>query len=273
VARATAPVAPVARVLLGLGMVMAAAVLAAGTTLVATPAGASAAVPALGRVVIPALGGTYRVTSQGPLDAAEFASSSPDPSAAAAALAALSTTITTYERVWQDAGGGDEVQDLVVRFPTTGAAQDYLGAAQRALAHGEIVGSAALPSIPGARRTTYFATTTEVGVGEAITMRGGQYVALLSFFSSSGGSDPAPVTASDATTVALAQYRAILAAPGGRVPSRRRTVFGVLSLVVGLVIGALVLAWLWRLRAGPAAQRRERVDAARRDRPPVTRRG
>ena len=67
--------------------------------------------------MIPNLAPGYTVTSQGPLDASQFASDAPDPSAAAGALSTLGGSISTYERVWQADGGLNQVQDLLVRFP------------------------------------------------------------------------------------------------------------------------------------------------------------
>ena len=74
--------------------------------------------------------------------------------------------------------------------------------------------SGPLPAIPGARRTTYFASTTQAGVGQAITMRAGIYVDLLSFFSAASA-NAQPITPADAEQVARAQHAAMVAAPGG----------------------------------------------------------
>ena len=130
--------------------------------------------PALGTIVLPAIGFGYTVTSQGPLDASQFPTGSPSASAAAGALSTLGNTIETYQRSWQDATGVNQVQDLVVRFPTDAGAGAFVGAARRAIAHGEIVSSGPLRSIPGAQRTTYFASTNQAGVGQTITMRSGR---------------------------------------------------------------------------------------------------
>jgi hypothetical protein len=86
--------------------------------------------PALGTVVIPNVALGYTVTSQGPLNASQFASDAPNPSAAAGALSTLGKSISTYERVWQDDGGLNQVQDLLVRFPNGVGAQVFLLAAQ-----------------------------------------------------------------------------------------------------------------------------------------------
>lgn len=219
-------------------------------------AGASGPARPLGSVVVPDLGPGYAVTSQGPLDASEFASSSPDPSAASSALATLAKTISTYERVWQDAAGRNEVQDLLVRFPSAVGAQVFLQAAQHSLQSGEIVSSGPLAAVPGAHRTTYFASTTEVGVGQAITMRAGVYVDLLSFFAAAAGNSQ-PITPADAERVAVAQHTAMVAAPGGKDPLTPATpkkgvslgTLGAAVLVVGVLIVAVATPTLLRRRS------------------------
>lgn len=218
--------------------------------------GASGPAPPLGSVVIPDLGPGYTVTSQGPLDALKFASSSPDPSAVASALATLAKTISTYERVWQDSGGLNEVQDLLVRFPSTVGAQVFLQAAQHSFQSGEIVSSGPLAGIPGARRTTYFASTTQAGVGQAITMRAGVYVDLLSFFSAASGTTQ-PITPADAEQVAVTQHKAMVAAPGGT--SALSTTTAKKGGSLGSVgIAALVVVVLAAAVATPALLRRRR---------------
>jgi hypothetical protein len=211
-------------------------------------------------VVIPALGSGYVVSTQGPLDASQFASSSPDPSAAASALATLAATISTYERGWKDGGGANEVQDLLVRFPSAVGAQVFLHAARHSLDSGEIVSSGPLPGVPGAQRTTYFASTSQAGVGQAITLSAGIYVDILSFFSAASG-NPEPITPADAARVALAQQRAMVAAPGGDATSALAThgvslgSIGLAALVVAIVALAVATPGLLRrrrARGGPA---------------------
>jgi hypothetical protein len=177
-------------------------------------AAAKGSSPTLGTIVIPNLGPGYAVTSQGPLQASQFASDAPDPSAAAGALSTLGKTISTYQRVWQADGGLNQVQNLLVRFPNAVGAQVFLLAAQHSLESGEIVSSDAVSAIPGARRVTYFAATNQDGVGEAVTMRSGVYVDLLSFFSAASG-NAQPISPANAEQVALAQYKAMTDAPGG----------------------------------------------------------
>jgi hypothetical protein len=169
---------------------------------------------ALGTIVIPNLGPGYAVTSQGPLQASQFASEAPNPSAAAGALSTLGKTISTYERVWQADGGLNQVQNLLVRFPDAAGAQVFLLAAQHSLESGEIVSSDTVSAIPGARRVTYFAATNQDGVGEAVTMQSGVYVDLLSFFSAASG-NAQPISPANAERVALAQYKSMTQAPGG----------------------------------------------------------
>ena len=204
----------------------------------------------LGAIVLPAVGPGYAVTAQGPLDPASFAADSPDPTAATGALATLGRTVDTYQRTWLDGSHTNAVQDLLVRFSSAAAAQVFLRAARHALDSGEIVGSAPIDAVPGAQRTTYFGTTNQPGVGEAITMRSGVYVALLSFFSSASG-NPRPITPVDATRVATAQHAAMAAAPGGRdAAARGLTVssFGWAALSVAVLAAAVATPLLLRRR-------------------------
>ena len=193
--------------------VIAAALVAIGSAFPFTlSAGAGAASahrsPGLSTIVLPAIGFGYTVTSQGPLDASRFPAGSPSASAAAGALHTLGGRIDTYERSWQDATGVNQVQDVLVRFPTAAGARAFIGSARRALAKGEIVRSGPLPSIAGAERVTYFASTNQAGVGQTVTMRVDAYAVVLSFFSAASG-NPAPITAAAAVRVAKAQQRTL----------------------------------------------------------------
>ena len=216
--------------------------------------------PTLGTVVIPDPGPGYTVTAQGPLDASRFASDAPDPSAAAAALGTLGDSISTYARVWQADGGVNQVQDLLARFPDPAGAQMFLQAAQHSLEKGEIVSSDPLPSIPGARRVTYFAATDQDGVGEAITMRAGVYVDLLSIFSAATG-QAHPMSPAEAERLAGAQHAAMARAPGGittTTPSAAPTgggkkgasagTIGLAVVVVAIAAGAVATPGLLRRR-------------------------
>jgi len=236
-----------------------------------TAPAASTTAPALDTVVIPDLGPGYSVTTEGPLDASQFASSSPDPAAATAALATLAKTISTYERVWSTSGGTNEVQDLLVRFPSPVGAQVFQQAAQHSLDAGEIVSSGPLPGVPGAHRTTYFASTTQAGVGQAITMRAGVYVDLLSCFSAAAG-NPQPITPADAVRVARAQHSAMAAAPGGSASLPPTTSANGLS-ARSILVAALVVTVLAAAMATPLVlqQRRNRKKAATHPPTPVSR--
>jgi hypothetical protein len=201
--------------------------------------------PTLGTVVIPNVALDYTVTSQGPLNASQFASDAPNPSAAAGALSTLGKSISTYERVWQDDGGLNQVQDLLVRFPNGVGAQVFLLAAQHSLETGEIVSSDPLPSIPGARRVTYFAATNQEGVGEAITMRAGVYVDLLSIFSAASG-NAHPISPANAERLAEVQHAAMARAPGGATataaPAANSTTGTGTGTKKGVSVGTIVLA-------------------------------
>ncbi len=205
----------------------------------------ASATTALGSVVVPNLGPGYAVTSEGPLDPTQFASNAPDPAAVEGALSTLAKSISTYERVWQADGGLNQVQDLLVRFPNAVGAQAFLQAARHSLVSGEIVSSDPVASIPGARRVTYFAAANEDGVGEAITMRAGIYVDLLSYFSAAEG-NAQPISPADAERVAQAQDAAMVAAPGGvaaaaTAPAKKGISAGTIGLAV-LVVAVLALA-------------------------------
>jgi hypothetical protein len=212
-----------------LAVAVAAAVVSSWSAGAGAGAGAAAAAaaahrpPALGTVVLAQIGFGYGVSSQGPLDASTFPTGSPSASAAAGALNRLGDSIETYQRSWQDARGVNQVQDLVVHFPTDAGARAFIGAARRAIAHAQIASSGLLPSIPGAERTTYFASTNQAGVGQTVTMRKGEYAAVLSFFSGVSG-NPEPITTASAARVARAQYTAFVRVTSTRTakPAARR---------------------------------------------------
>jgi len=231
--------------------------------LLVLPASAHGAVgpaPPLDAVVIEDGGPGYTVISQGPLDISGFASSSPSPSEASRTLATLAKTARTYERVWRDSEGANQVQDLVIRFPSAVGAQLFLQAARHSLESGEVVSSGPLPGIPGARRTTYFSPSVQAGVGQAVTMRVSIYVGLLSFLSAASG-NAHPITPAEAARVAQSQHRALVAAPGGsHAPLSSGTSKGLSAGAIGAA--ALVVVVLAVAVATPAmlARRRGRSD-------------
>lgn len=210
-------------------------------------------------MVIPNIGPGFTVTNQGPLSSNLVATSSPDPTASARALSRLSHSgaISTYERVWQDAGQNNAVQDLVVRFSTTTGARVFEASVEHSLATGEVVTAAPLAAIPGAFRATYFATTTKVGVGQAIAMRSGDYVAVLSFFSTNAATNTLLITPSDAVRVARAQHASLVTANAvnsSPAHSAVKKASGTSSLLVMAVIVVLAIIFFlisrrWFVRA------------------------
>jgi len=204
----------------------------------------------------PALG--YTVTAQGPLNASQFASEAPDPLAAAGALSTLGDSVGSYERAWQADGGVNQVQDLLVRFPGPVSAQAFLQAAQRSLEKGEIVSSDSLPSIPGARRVTYFPATDHDGVGQAITLRAGVYVDLLSLFSAAAG-NAHPISPANADRLAESQHAAMARAPGGATTTTPSTDTkkGASAGTIGLAV--VVVAIAATAVAAPGLLRRRRL--------------
>ena len=227
--------------------------------------GRADAVPTLGAVVLPNVAPGYLVASQGPLDIPQFASDAPDPAAAARALSTLGESISTYERVWHTDGGRNQVQDLLVRFPDPVRAQVFLQAAQHSLETGEIVSSDTLPSIPGARRATYFPATGHDGVGQAITMRAGVYVDLLSLFSAAAG-NAHPISPANADRIAESQHAAMARAPGGGTTSTPSTDSkkGASAGTIGLAVVVVAIAIAATAVAAPGLLRRRRLaqDAA-----------
>jgi hypothetical protein len=199
--------------------------------------GAAAPAPSTAHSVLANVGPGYSVTSQGPLGSGQIASSAPNPTAAAAALTQLSHAgaISTYERVWEDAGQNNAVQDLVVRFSTSKEAQIFDASVVSALTNSEVVHSGPLAAIPDAFRTTYFAVTNKVGVGQAIAMRSGHYVAVLSFFSSSSVSNTGPISPNDAVRIAEAQH-ALISTSSTSHPATKKSSGTSPFLVVGVII-------------------------------------
>ena len=131
------------------------------------------------------------------------------------ALSTLAKTISTYERVWQADGGLEPGAGPPGPLPLRGGGPGVPagGAALARRRRDRELGPAAVhPRGPPGRPTSRRPTRT--GVGEAITMRAGVYVDLLSFFSAASG-NAQPITPANAERVAQAQYKAMMQAPGG----------------------------------------------------------
>ncbi len=146
---------------------------------------------------------------------------------------------------------------MLIHFPDAVGARVFLQAAQHSLDSGEVVSSDPLPAIPGAWRVTYFAASDRDGLGMAITMRAGQYVALLVFFSTATG-NAQPLSPAAAERVARAQHAALVAAPGGTeatvvAGTKKRVTAGTIGLAV-VAVAVLALAV-----STPALLRRRRA--------------
>ncbi len=221
-------------------------------------AGRADAVPTLSAVMIRTVPPGYTVMSQGPLDVTRFASDAPDPTAAARALSTLGGSVSTYERIWQADGGLNEVQDLLVRFPDPARAQVFLQAARHSWETGEVVSSDPLPSIPGARRVTYFPATNREGVGQAISMRAGIYVDLLSVFSGAA-TEAHPTSPAETDRIAEAQHAVMARAPSGAATTTTPTENkkGASARTIGLAV--VVVAIAAAAVAAPGLLRRRRL--------------
>lgn len=226
---------------------------AGATAGAADHAGRSGAVPTLGAMVFSNPAPGYALSSQGGLDASAFASDAPDPSLTAGVLASLGDSVSTYERTWRADGGLDRVQDLLVRFPDPAPAEVFLQAAQRSLQRGEIVSSDPLASIPGAHRVTYF---THDGIGQAITMRSGAYVDLLSIMSAAGAT-ARPLSPATADRLAGTQYKAMARASGAMTTTPSGTKKGASAGTIGLAV--IVVAIAAAAVAAPGLLRRRRL--------------
>jgi hypothetical protein len=169
----------------------------------------------LDQVVLSSVGADYTVTSQGSVDASSFAASSQGQGAAGRALSELSHQVASYRRSWQSKGGTNEVQDLLVRFPTAASATAFVGAVRHSLDSAEIISEGPLAAVPRAQRTTYYSTSSDAGVGQAVTMQAGEYVDVLSFFSGTVG-NLGPINAATVDRVAAAQWASMVTAPGAR---------------------------------------------------------
>ena len=92
-------------------------------------------------------------------------------------------------------------------------------------------------------------------------MRAGVYVDLLSFFSAASG-NPAPISPADGARVAVAQYEAMTAAPGGTATLPPATSGRRLSLgSVGAAALAVVVLAAALVTPAVLRRRRARADA------------
>jgi hypothetical protein len=173
-------------------------------------AGAGPAAPPLRSTVVRDVGSGYAVTWAGAPEDASFAGAWVNPNALSSVLT-HSDAVASYERAWQGQDRADIVQILALRFSSTGASRVFAHAAEGTLRSSAVVSSDPLPSVPGARRTSY---VTRAGFGQAMVLQTDDDVALLCFVSHPAAS-AAPITAADADRVADAQHAAMARAPGG----------------------------------------------------------
>ena len=168
----------------------------------APAAGARPPAPPLHALVVSDVGAGYAVTFEGPPADASFATGWPNSSALTHALAARNGLQATYERAWRDRVGGNSVQILLLRFSSAASAGTFSTLADRTLESPTVVSSGPLPAVPGARLSTYVGGA---GFGQAVVLRAGGRVALLSFVSDESPR-AAPITAADVERVAEAQH-------------------------------------------------------------------
>jgi hypothetical protein len=221
----------------------------------------------MGAIVIPNPGPGYTVTSDGPVDDARFAAGWSNSSALASALA-TSGAAAAYQRAWRDQTRANGVQILLLRFASAGKARTFVTAADRSLESSAVVSSGPLPSLREARRATY---VSRAGFGQAVVMRAGDYVALLSFVSAAAA-HASPITAAEVVRVAEAQHAAMARAPGGSRaapaaksgPSPTDVIWAVLAVVV-LAAGVVTPLVLRRRRVREVtlqSRQHERGDVA-----------
>jgi hypothetical protein len=183
-----------------------AATLAALTSLGIAPAvGARPPARPLDTLVVTGVGAGYAVSFDGPPADASFATGWADPPALTSALATRHDAEAAHERAWRDQRGGNSVQILLLRFPAAAPARTFTTLAGRTLESPSVVSSGPLHAVPGARLSTY---VTAAGFGQAVVLRTGDYVALLSFVSLESPR-AAPITTADVQRVVEAQRSAL----------------------------------------------------------------
>ena len=150
----------------------------------------------------------------------------------------------------------------MVRSHTGPAAQAFEKAAQHALSSGEVVEPAAPRRRPRSTPPISPPPPPRSEWARPSRFRHGDFVILLSTFSSNGTTNTVPITSADALTVARAQERAVASATAVAPPHRGTPHTGhrwLLSevLAAGACIG---LAALWARRTRSRATNRARVD-------------
>jgi hypothetical protein len=183
------------------------------TTTVATPS-PTAASRALFAHLLNLVPPGFMLIEQGPLSAAQFASYSPNPPAAADALATLqqSRAFATGAKAWIDASSFNGIVDLVVALPTAADANAYR-AGQIAPLDGALdTKKARVGGIPGGLHYSFLTPVPSNGVEQVVVFSVGRYAATVRFISLATKGNAAPFTAAQADSLSVDQYRLLAAA-------------------------------------------------------------
>jgi hypothetical protein len=172
---------------------------------IAPAAGARPPAPPLQALVVTNVGAGFAVSFDAPRPDPSFVTRWPNPAALTHALATENGGEKAYERAWRDRDGGNSVEILLLQFPSGASGRTFTTLAGRTLESPSVVSSGRLPAVPGAHLSTY---VTSAGLGQAVVLRAGDYVALLSF-ASVGSPGGTPVTAAHVQRVADAQHVAL----------------------------------------------------------------
>jgi hypothetical protein len=240
---------------------------------VAPAVGAHPPGPQLPALVVTGVGAGYAVSFDGAPAGASFATGWPNPAALTSALAARSGVEATHERAWRDEDEGNAVRILLLRFTSAASAGTFTTLAGRTLESPSVVSSGRLPAVPGARLSTY---VTDAGLGQAVVLRAGDYVALLSFVSAESA-QAAPITAAEVRRTVEAQHAALARAAAGPVAGAKNgpslTDLTWAALAIAVLAAGLVTPLVLRRRRerrlavdGPAGSAEHRgVSAAAAD--------
>jgi hypothetical protein len=214
----------------------------------APAAGARPASPPLRASLVTDVGSGFTVSFDGPPADASFAAGWPDPGAVASVLAAGAGAAATYERAWRDRNDGNAVKIVLLRFSSAATVGTFTTRADRTLESSAVVSSGPLHGVPGARLSTY---VRSAGFGQAVVLRVGDTVALLSFLSG-GTRRVTAITAADAERVSGAQRSALANSAFGPVavaknsPTVRDLAWA--ALAVGVLAAGLVTPLVLRRR-------------------------
>jgi hypothetical protein len=179
----------------------------------AEPAGHPA--PPLGSAILTeALPGFATVPAgptNGPLTATEFASQSSNPQQAERQFAALSSQpgFGAFIRLWTDRDGpghgANDLAVLVFRIPDTTEAGAFTTGLLAPFDGLPAAIPFTVPSVPGARGYSIQVTSPVDATEQVVVFRAGRYVSMIQLASTTSGSNPTPLTRSQAITVSYQQ--------------------------------------------------------------------